>query len=394
MIRILAFLATVAALSAQPNAFTRVDLYPTGATPAYLRLFEVRANGSNHVAIQAADSIASDCTHRISDIAFTPCFNNQTDWGSSSLRLKKVWTQDADVNGAFIVGGNAGFSGNISFSGTATPLFSGLGSLGTASLPYGTVNGLNVVAQSTFRLGSSATAGRVLTTDSSGFGTWQPAPGGITSINGFTNSAQSISIGTAGSAPNISSSGGVHTVNIPQATQFVEGVVTTTTQTFGGAKTFSGAATFNSNISVGGTATITGNMSAANGTFSSIVNPGNYSPGFDGIGSVGLSGTRVGDVFSYRGNFASTLQASGLATLSGGLNVTGTSTFSGSIQFDADLLRNIGSSGNRANDVFMNRSRAVTYFYNGTVGLSGTVTAGTCILTFTSGGLTSTAGTC
>jgi hypothetical protein len=394
MIRNLSILALFClSATAQPNAFTRVDIYPTGPTPGYLRLFEVRANGNNHVAIQAADSIASDCTYRISETAFLPCFGNQIDLGASSQRFKKLWSQDADV-GALTVGGLAGFAGNISFSGTATPLFSGLGSLGTASLPYGTVNGLNVVAQSTFRLGSSATAGRVLTTDSSGFGTWQPAPGGITSINGFTNSAQSISIGTAGSAPNISSSGGVHTVNIPQATQFVEGVVTTTTQTFGGAKTFSGAATFNSNISVGGTATITGNMSAANGTFSSIVNPGNYSPGFDGIGSVGLSGTRVGDVFSYRGNFASTLQASGLATLSGGLNVTGTSTFSGSIQFDADLLRNIGSSGNRANDVFMNRSRAVTYFYNGTVGLSGTVTAGTCILTFTSGGLTSTAGTC
>lgn len=387
MIRTVSILLTVAlAAMAQPNAFTRVDIYPTGPTPGYLRLFELRSNGNNHVAIQAADSIASDCTYRISETAFLPCFGNQIDLGASSQRFKKLWSQDADV-GALTVGGLAGFAGNISFSGTATPLFSGLGSIGTASLPYGTVNSLNVVAQSTFRLGSSATAGRVLTADLNGFGTWQAIPA-VTSINGFTQSAQSISIGTAGSAPNISSSSGVHTVNIPQASQFTDGTVTTGTQTFGGAKTFSGAATFNSTVS------ISGNMSAANGTFSSIVNPGNYSPGFDGLGSVGLSGTRVGDVFSYRGNFASTLQASGLSSLLGGLNVTGTSTFNGSIQFDSDLLRNIGSSGVRANDVFMNRSRAVTYFYNGTVGLTGTVTAGTCILTFTSGGLTSTTGSC
>jgi len=230
------FVAALAA-SAQPNSFSRLSLYPTGPTPAYLRLFEVRANGNNHVAIQAANSIAADCTFSLSDVLFEPCFHNQVDLGTNAVRFKKAWTQDLET-AALTVGGAAGFAGNISFSGTATPLFSGLGSIGTASLPYGTLNAFHVVAQSTLRLGSSATAGHCLIADSSAFGTWQTCPGGISTINGSSVANQTITIGTAGAAPNIASGGGTVTVNIPPANASTEGTVTTTTQDFSGDKNF------------------------------------------------------------------------------------------------------------------------------------------------------------
>jgi hypothetical protein len=379
---------------AQPNSFSRLSLYPTGPTPGYFRLFEVRANGNNHVAFQAADAIASDCTYRISEALFQPCFHNQIDLGTNAVRFKKLWSQDVET-AALTVGGAAGFSGNISFSGTMTPLFSGLGSLGTASLPYGTVNGLNVVAQTTFRLGSSATAGRVLTADASGFGTWQ-AIAAVTSINGMTNAAQTISIGAAGASPNITSSGGTVTVNIPQASLSAEGTITAGTQTIGGAKTFFNNVIMSSNLTVNGSSTTVQGLtvSGAAGFSGNISFSGTATPLFDSLGSIGTSSLRYGDFFGYRGNYASTLQASGLASLLGGLNVTGTTTLTGSLQFDVDALRNIGSSLIRANQVWMNQSRAAAYYYNGNIGLTGTVNISGCALTFTAGGLTGATGAC
>lgn len=62
-------------------------------------------------------------------------------------------------------------------------------------------------------------AGKVLTSDASGLATWEnSAVGGITSINGLTSLSQTYAIpGTTGTSPSWSSSGSVHTLNIPIA---------------------------------------------------------------------------------------------------------------------------------------------------------------------------------
>ncbi len=64
------------------------------------------------------------------------------------------------------------------------------------------------------------------------------ATGGLTSLNGLTDSTQTFAVGTSGSDFNISSAGGVHTFNLPDASDTVRGLVTTGNQTFAGVKTF------------------------------------------------------------------------------------------------------------------------------------------------------------
>lgn len=77
-------------------------------------------------------------------------------------------------------------------------------------------------------------SGYVLSTDGTGILNWV-APsggggGGITSLNGLTGGAQSYALGTSGTSPNWSSSGLIHTLNIPlaSATGVAAGLISNT----------------------------------------------------------------------------------------------------------------------------------------------------------------------
>lgn len=101
-------------------------------------------------------------------------------------------------------------------------------------------------------LGTLAGAGG--TTVSYAAGTWtitSPASAGITSLNGLNASAQTIVVGTAGADFNVSSLGSTHTLNLPDAGAAVRGAVTTSAQTFAGAKTFQAACAFSGGFSPG-----------------------------------------------------------------------------------------------------------------------------------------------
>jgi hypothetical protein len=61
---------------------------------------------------------------------------------------------------------------------------------------------------------------------------------GLTALNGLTADVQTFATGTSGTDFNISSSGSIHTFNIPTASNLARGLVSILAQTFAGVKTF------------------------------------------------------------------------------------------------------------------------------------------------------------
>jgi hypothetical protein len=64
--------------------------------------------------------------------------------------------------------------------------------------------------------------------------------GGISSLGGITNSTQTFATANSGSDFSVSSSGSTHTFNLPDASATARGLISTSEQTFNGAKTFNG----------------------------------------------------------------------------------------------------------------------------------------------------------
>jgi len=116
---------------------------------------------------------------------------------------------------------------------------------------------------------------------------WRPidyratsAGSGITSINGLTAGTQTFATGTSGTDFNIDSTTSTHTFHIPDASASNRGLVTTSTQTFGGNKTFNGT------VSVGSTTpTVQSNSALTTATTYTI---GNSSSTLNVGGSSGI----------------------------------------------------------------------------------------------------------
>jgi hypothetical protein len=89
---------------------------------------------------------------------------------------------------------------------------------------------------------NSAGVGQILTATTATTATWQtPAGSGITTLNTLTAATQTFAVGSAGTDFDISSTGSVHTFNIPSASGTARGLVTTGAQSFAGVKTFTSA---------------------------------------------------------------------------------------------------------------------------------------------------------
>ena len=127
---------------------------------------------------------------------------------------------------------------------------------------------------------------------------------GITSLNGLTGATQTLVTGSSGTNFNISSSGTVHTFNLPDASTTARGVVNTGGQTFTGTKTFindiivnsinigAGPGNVNSNVRIGKGA----GDSLSGGVYNVLIGAA-AGDSYDGEGSV-VIGTNSNPAFS------------------------------------------------------------------------------------------------
>jgi hypothetical protein len=149
--------------------------------------------------------------------------NNSTVLGNSLITQAKVFgaldlpdatTSTSTTSGALKVGGGAGIAENLNVGG-------------------------NAKITGTLTVTNGAGAGKVLTSDANGLGTWT-TPAGVTTMAAI------------GSTPNANGAtiSGVN-LNLEPASASYGGIVTTGTQTFAGAKTFSPAVTAASFLGVG-----------------------------------------------------------------------------------------------------------------------------------------------
>lgn len=145
-----------------------------------------------------------------------------------------------------------------------TKLTVGVGGTGNISLtPYAIIAGGTTSTGALQQVSGLGTVGQVLTSNGPGaLPSFQDGGAGITTLNTLTATTQTFATGTSGTDFNISSSTSTHTFNIPSASTVNRGLITTTSQTLGGQKTFndgivatSGAnsrITINGNVSVPG----------------------------------------------------------------------------------------------------------------------------------------------
>jgi hypothetical protein len=416
------------------------------STPGTLRFYENRSNARNYVGFRASDSIASDCTYRISDVVFTPCASDQVVLGASGLRFSNFFGRGIDLtssstpttaqlyvrrfsnagiisavdNGAaemeftisnngnekFFVGESISRVGVPMETGQIRPLVTSTSSLGTNTRRWTNFFTDNAVITTGFRVGTSSTSGWVMTTDASGNGTWQPAAGGTalpvvdtqpitknavdnTKLMRFSNALQTT--GTTRVLTNPDADITLAGINLAQtwtASQDFQQIQPSATSTYSnGTNTRRWTNMFTDNINITSGIRITTSATFGNVLTTDVSGNGSWQP--LPVAAFATAGIVSGGTQSFSGDktFLGT-------TSTQSLNITGTTTHTGSIQFDVDALRNIGSSVVRANQVWMSQSRATAYYYNGTLGLTVNVTAGGCTLSFIAGGMTAFAGVC
>lgn len=156
-------------------------------------------------------------------------YNPSTDiLSASGIAITSSTASGSTSSGALTVVGGVGIGQSVSVGGRLQ-LFNGANF--TAFISSATANTVYTLPAT-----SPATGTSYLVSTSTGVMSWSPLP--IVTLNGLTPTTQTFAVGTSGSGFTISSSGSIHTFNIPIAGTAATGLVSTLAQSFAGLKTF------------------------------------------------------------------------------------------------------------------------------------------------------------
>ena len=220
--------------------------------------FNISSVGSTHTFNIPIAGVASTglITPNTQTISGTKTFTNP-------VLISNNTSSTTTGTGGLLVAGGLGVTGNASFGATiflynaTLTNYTAFRSAATANTTY------------TFPATVPATGTSFLASSLNGVMTWQPPP--FVSLNALTSTTQTFAVGSGGTGFNISSSGSIHTFNIPLASTGATGLVTGIAQTFGGNKTFAGGIVIQPQLSTvsGGTGFstyATGDILAGTGT--------------------------------------------------------------------------------------------------------------------------------
>ena len=349
-------LFTLAALTAcaQPSAFTRLDLYPSGASTGLLRFFEVRSNGSNYAGIRGRSAMASDCEFVISNLSFEPCGDALQTLGDPARRWSHVYSAAATLSGSGnvlqITGSASGSALDISGGGggRATSFFATTRMIAGGDGYYVTPDGIaqNAVIDNARNITAgdiSFNSGSVRNVGSAGTraaGVYSDA------LYAYSSGAAAVSIpnATAFNALNIQNGGGA------ALTWFATNSLNTT-------------GTINVGASIGTLSTVIDN--AKNGTFNNVTISGTFRYG---------TSTTSGNVFTADASGFGTWQALPVASGSvAGVVSTGTQTFAGAKTFSSSATFSNGLSTNSGTDstIFIGNGNFYIRSFSGAPNCSG-----------------------
>ena len=326
---------SIGSTSVRPNViYGRRGEFGSGAAGFYEALNVENTTAGAYgacVLLSATDSVSAT-VYGVGRICGRYTFNNfsseeitiQTQTGSGYETAITIVNDDVTIDDSLAVGGNATLNGSINtMSGTLRPGFTGLGSIGDSSYRFGS-GYFGALNTSSFTMATGASNGYVLTSNSSGVGTWSASScstcfhnggdsfGGTANVGTNdnqilqikTNNTARIAIAASGQVDLLANLGMASSRMVTDFLPNTSGAYSIGSASLRFEKVWGNDADFNDDVNVNDVLTVGGNATL-NGSINTM--SGTLRPGFDGLGSIGDASFRYGAGYFYTGNFAGVL---------------------------------------------------------------------------------------